>query len=182
MRKTQAEIWAALPPVEQLWQRSELKRARAATTEPRAAGRPRSRRPAKRVATAPPRARARPSTHVLGASAEARAAARLERAGYTIVERNYRCEAGELDLVVRRGDTLVFVEVRSRASPDHGEAAEMVIRAKRRQVSHVAAAYLARERPRFRYARFDVVAVTGDDIVWLADAWRLGDRQLLAAR
>jgi putative endonuclease len=113
----------------------------------------------------------------LGASAEERAARVLEDAGYTIVERNYRCEVGELDLVARLGDLLVFVEVRARSSRDHGAGAEQIIGSKRAKVSRVAAAYLALVEPSFERARFDVIALTEDTIDWIPDAWRLGDRR-----
>jgi putative endonuclease len=100
----------------------------------------------------------------------------LERAGYLIVERNFRCKAGELDIVARDGDTLCFVEVRSRADRAHGHAAETVGRKKQLQVARVAHYYLAVRNPVFVHARFDVVAFagadTGDDPLWVRDAFR----------
>lgn len=114
------------------------------------------------------------TTLMTGASAEDRAAAALEAAGYSIVARNWRCSAGELDLVAREGCVLVFVEVRSRASCAHGHAAEMVSRTKQRQVTRIAGMYLAIARPRYTLARFDVVAITGARIDLIRDAWRAG--------
>lgn len=108
-----------------------------------------------------------------GATSEARAVDLLLRRGYEIVERNYRCKTGELDIVARDGPTLVFVEVRSRADHEHGSALEMVGHSKRRKVARVAHSYLAHRRPRFEEARFDVVAITGDEIALVKDAWRL---------
>lgn len=113
------------------------------------------------------------STKDTGASAEDRAALALEGAGYRIIARNWTCTAGELDLVARDGDTLVFVEVRSRATADHGHAAEMVGAAKRRKVARVAQLYLGLERPAFATCRFDVVAITGGELAVIRDAWRL---------
>ncbi len=113
------------------------------------------------------------STLEVGATAEDRAVAVLERAGYGIVERNFRCKAGELDIVAREHGILCFVEVRSRRDADHGHAAEMVGPRKQRQVSRVAAVYLLGRCPDFTYARFDVVAITGDQIDLIRDAWRL---------
>lgn len=107
-----------------------------------------------------------------GASAEDRAAAALEAVGYSIVARNWRCGAGELDIIAREGDVLAFVEVRSRASSAHGHAAEMVSPSKQRQVTRVAGLYLAIVRPRFTLIRFDVVAVTGARLDLIRDAWR----------
>lgn len=109
----------------------------------------------------------------VGDEAEDRAAAALEAAGYTIVTRNWRCDAGELDVVAREGSVLAFVEVRSRADGDHGHAAEMVGAKKRARVVRAAKVYLAIERPIEPELRFDVVAVTGGSIEILRDAWRL---------
>ena len=83
----------------------------------------------------------------------------LRRAGYRLVARNLRTRFGEIDLVVERGDTLVFVEVRGRASTRFGTPLESVDGRKRRQVARLAADFLARRRLDDRRARFDVVAV-----------------------
>ena len=114
-----------------------------------------------------------PSTVEKGSAAEQRAVDLLLRKGYRIVDRNFRTKIGELDIVARMGTTLVFVEVRSRRSYRFGSALEAVDARKRRQVSRVAALYLNWRRPRFVAARFDVIALTGDDIVHVEDAWRL---------
>jgi len=108
-----------------------------------------------------------------GATSEARAVDLLVRRGYRIVDRNFRCKVGELDIVARDRDVLVFVEVRSRTDGQHGHALEMVGHSKRRKVSRVAQSYIAIRRPRFDEARFDVVAITGNDIELVQDAWRL---------
>ena len=108
-----------------------------------------------------------------GNAAESRAVQLLVRRGYTIVERNFRCQTGELDVVARDGDVLVFVEVRSRANSDHGHAAEMVDVRKQRKVAKVAMHYIGLRDPVFAKSRFDVVAITGDEEVLIQDAWRL---------
>jgi putative endonuclease len=113
------------------------------------------------------------TTRETGASAEDRATAALEAAGYSIVARNWTCVVGELDIVARDGDILVFVEVRSRADAAHGHAAEMVTVRKQQKVTRVARMYLGLERPRFDECRFDVVAITGDQLDVIKDAWRL---------
>ena len=129
-------------------------------------------------ASAPPTARAeiprKPSTTIVGSLAEERAVEALQAAGYRIVARNFRCKLGELDVVAYDRGVLVFVEVRSRADARYGHAAEMVTWKKRQQVTRVAGAYLALKRPRFHQCRFDVVAITGDRIDIVRDAWRLG--------
>ncbi|MGE0547045.1 MAG: YraN family protein [Kofleriaceae bacterium] len=113
------------------------------------------------------------TTIAIGASAETDATAALAAAGYRIIERNYRCSIGELDAIARDGDTLVFIEVRSRSDQLHGNAAEMVSAHKRRRVARVAEAYLLDRMPAFTTCRFDVVAVTGGRIELIKDAWRL---------
>ena len=107
-----------------------------------------------------------------GAQAERTAAALLLAAGYEIVERNFRCKAGELDIIAREGDVLVFVEVRSRSDHEHGPAIETIGRAKQRQVVRVARHYLAAAEPRFERCRFDVVAITAGESILLRDAFR----------
>jgi putative endonuclease len=112
------------------------------------------------------------STVQIGAAAERDAARLLVAAGYQIIERNFRCKAGELDLIARDGDVLVFVEVRSRSDDDHGGAAEMVRRSKQRRVARVARCYLATVAPAFEECRFDVVAITAGEAILLKDAFR----------
>jgi putative endonuclease len=115
----------------------------------------------------------RTDTHTAGQGGETRATSLLTREGYTIVERNYRCNLGELDIIARDGDVLAFVEVRTRANDSHGHAAEMVTRDKQQQVTRVAECYLLDRKPRDEHMRFDVVAITGDTIDLIKDAWRL---------
>jgi putative endonuclease len=112
------------------------------------------------------------STVQSGSEAETIATRLLARKGYRIVERNYRCKSGELDIVARDGDVLCFVEVRSRRDGEHGHAAEMIDRRKQMQVTRVARWYLAERAPTFERSRFDVVAITGDDTLLIRDAWR----------
>ena len=94
-----------------------------------------------------------------GAEGEAIAAAFLRARGYTILERNVRCAAGELDLIALDGRTIAFVEVRTRRGWAHGSALESVTAAKQRQVVRVAAFYLARHRLHAHPVRFDVIAI-----------------------
>jgi putative endonuclease len=108
-----------------------------------------------------------------GLAAEAIAVMLLVDAGYRIVERNFRCKAGELDVIARDGEVLVFVEVRSRSDDAHGCAAEMVGRAKQRRVVRVARIYLAMAEPAFAECRFDVVAITAGAAVLIKDAFRV---------
>jgi len=96
----------------------------------------------------------------LGRKGEDLAAAFLQRQGYGILARNYRRRYGEIDIVAEEGDTLVFVEVKTRKSNRFGSAWEAVTRAKQRQISLVALDYITRHRLQKRNVRFDVVAVS----------------------
>jgi putative endonuclease len=111
----------------------------------------------------------------VGRDGERRAAAYLEARGYRVIETNFRCRAGEIDIVARHGPDLVFVEVRTRADGRRGSALETVGARKQARVARVAEAYLAMRAPVFSSCRFDVLGITGDEIVLVVDAFRLGD-------
>jgi putative endonuclease len=83
----------------------------------------------------------------------------LKQAGYRILERNYRCIFGEIDIVARDGDTTVLVEVKSRRSERFGPPQASVGPAKQRKLSMLALHYLKDKRLLNGNARFDVVAV-----------------------
>jgi putative endonuclease len=95
----------------------------------------------------------------LGIIGEELAATELTARGYAVVARRYRTRHGEIDLVCEHDGTIVFVEVRARASAEFGRAAESVTDAKKRKVSAMAVDYLARNEIANRPCRFDVVAV-----------------------
>jgi putative endonuclease len=78
----------------------------------------------------------------IGAAGEAAAAAELEAAGCEILDRNYRCPYGEVDLVARDGDVIVFVEVKTRSSLAFGLPRDAVTPAKRRKMARTASHYL----------------------------------------
>lgn len=94
----------------------------------------------------------------LGISAESRAAAYLVAKGYRILARRWRCPLGELDIIARRRQTLIFVEVKARDRLD--DAAEAVTLRQRTRIAGAAEAWLA-SNPAVRYAdaRFDAVLV-----------------------
>lgn len=94
--------------------------------------------------------------------------------GYTVVERNFRCRFGEIDIIARDGDALVFVEVRTRSHSSRGSALETVTPAKQRRIARVAGHYLAVRRPSLSSCRFDVVGITGDHVELVRDAFRIG--------
>lgn len=120
------------------------------------------------------------TTTAVGRRGEDAALGHLESAGLTLLERNYRCRGGEIDLVMQEGSTLVLVEVRLRASGEFGGAAASVGPRKQRRIA-LAARHMMLARPRYRRmpARFDVVAIERDgrggavEIRWIRDAFRL---------
>ncbi|WDZ96041.1 YraN family protein [Herbaspirillum sp. WKF16] len=111
----------------------------------------------------------RTSRQRAGDAAEDAALEHLRRHGLQLVERNFRCKGGEIDLVMRDGAALVFVEVRARAGSSHGGAAASVTPAKQRRLIVAAHSFLQ------RYSfpppcRFDVVGFDGDRLEWLRNA------------
>jgi len=94
-----------------------------------------------------------------GKQGEALAAAYLEKEGYQIIERNYRCLFGEMDLVARDGQTIVFVEVKSRKSDRFGVPQLSVGPQKQKKLSQIALHYLEQKRFYPCDARFDVIAI-----------------------
>lgn len=115
------------------------------------------------AATAAPSAAAvphAPPEHLLfGKAGEDAAAAFLERAGYCLLDRNWRQGRLELDLVCRDGETVVFVEVKSRKARGQGSPAEAVTPAKQRVLGRAAQAWLAAHRAWQSPCRFDVICV-----------------------
>lgn len=102
----------------------------------------------------------------LGVSGEDRAAAWYEANGYDVLDRNWRCREGELDLVCARDGVFVFSEVKTRSSLAYGHPAEAVTVAKQRKVRQVALRWLGAHRDR-TYSptlRFDVVAVLAGEV------------------
>jgi len=104
--------------------------------------------------------------------------------GYRLRHRNWQCGAGELDLVMRHGETTVFVEVKTRASADFGGALAAVDWRKQQRMVKAAASYLSRYGLWERPARFDVVAVErGAPLGWrlrhVRDAFRADLGRLL---
>ncbi|NNG24951.1 YraN family protein [Telluria aromaticivorans] len=103
-----------------------------------------------------------------GRSWEQAALLHLKRQGLVLAEENFRCKGGEIDLVMRDGDTFVFVEVRQRADTEHGGAAASITPPKIRRLVRAAQCYLLRFSTT-PPCRFDVVAIDGSHIEWLQD-------------
>lgn len=114
------------------------------------------------------------STRQQGQLGEDRAVEHLLAHGYSVLERNFRCRLGEIDIIARDGDALVFVEVRTRADGRRGTALETITPAKQRRIARVAELYLTTRRLHATACRFDVVGITGEDVELVRDAFRLG--------
>lgn len=117
------------------------------------------------------------NSRVIGKEWEAEALKRLEGAGLRLLDRNYQCRMGELDLVLRDGEGVVFAEVRFRRSHEFGSGAETVGVRKRRRVIAAAQHYLQRhpelaDRP----CRFDVVSIgpgATPQVEWIRNAFSM---------
>lgn len=107
---------------------------------------------------------------------ESVALAHLEKAGLQLVEQNFRCKTGEIDIICRDGEELVFVEVRYRSNPDYASALESVSHAKQRKLIRAAQIYLQKiNGVHTQPCRFDVVAIEpgpqADGVQWLRNAF-----------
>ena len=115
----------------------------------------------------------RTDTESVGSQAEQRAAIFLQQQGLVIRAKNYRCKAGEIDLIMQQADTLVFIEVRLRSHRQFANAAESVTIAKQRKIIKTAQFYLQQHQLTDKInCRFDVIAF-GDNPTpeWIKNAF-----------
>ena len=96
----------------------------------------------------------------LGRYGEDLAYKRIKRLGYRKIIHNYRCPLGEVDLIANDGDTLVFIEIKTRRGRPTGYAKEAVDARKQRQLSKVALSYMKSNNCSDAKARFDVIAIS----------------------
>lgn len=112
----------------------------------------------------------------VGQRLEKLALSHLRRSGLELVERNFSCRGGEVDLIMRDHEQIVFIEVRGRSASQYGGAADSVTERKQRRVSLAAGAWLS-SHPEHGHApcRFDVVALDGDlsspKVEWIRGAF-----------
>ncbi len=97
--------------------------------------------------------------HETGKSGEQLALDYMIRQGYQLVNRNYRCKIGEIDLILMKGNTLIFMEVKTRSSLKYGLPRESVTIAKQRTISRTALQYIQRYKIKNLNFRFDVVEI-----------------------
>lgn len=108
-----------------------------------------------------------------GQEAEAQACRHLQQQGLALIERNYRCRQGEIDLIMRDRQSTVFVEVRYRSNPTFGGAAAGVDCRKQAKLIAAAGHYL-QQHPALAQqpARFDVIAIAPGALEWIRDAFQ----------
>lgn len=101
----------------------------------------------------------------VGAEKETLAAEYLEKSGYRILERNFYCRMGEIDIIARENDTLVFVEVKYRKAAGYGMPEEAVSTIKQKKIYKAAMYYIYKcKKSLDEPCRFDVIAVEGEEI------------------
>lgn len=112
------------------------------------------------------------NTRKVGKDKEDLAAAYLEKQGVAIQDRSYRCRSGEIDLIGRDQEYLVFFEVKYRRSADMGHPEEAVGLSKQRQICRVADYYrCVKHIPLKTAVRYDVVAIEGEQVRWVRNAF-----------
>lgn len=94
-----------------------------------------------------------------GKFGEQHAAVFLKQNGYTVIERNYRQRCGEIDIIAKDGETLVFIEVKTRRTTGFGSPFEAITTRKKRQIARTAQDYLCRKKLTNKPARFDVIGI-----------------------
>jgi putative endonuclease len=99
------------------------------------------------------------ATQAVGEYGERLAARHLTDAGMVVLDRNWRCAQGEIDIVARDGDVLIFCEVKTRRGTTFGDPVDAVVAAKVRRLRQLAAQWLATSGVRPAEVRFDVVSV-----------------------
>lgn len=108
----------------------------------------------------------RTSRRRTGDDAESQALVYLQKAGLKLIQQNFLCKGGEIDLIMQDGAVLVFVEVRKRSSMQFGGAVASVTPAKQRRMVHAAQVYLLTKKTQ-PACRFDLVAIDGEQLNWL---------------
>lgn len=114
---------------------------------------------------------------VTGAAAEKLACAHLREQGLRIIDTNYRCRFGEIDIIAASPTHIIFCEVRFRKNSRYGSAEDSVNRKKQQRILQTAQIYLSRLKNNTLPCRFDVIAITLDEhghnqLNWLTDAFQ----------
>ena len=108
---------------------------------------------------------------IIGKKAEDIACSYLQRNGLSLIERNYHCRYGEIDLIMDDDETLVFIEVRYRSQSTFGDAIDSIDQKKQRKIVFAANHYLQNLKT-LKPCRFDVIALSSDNSPeWIVDAF-----------
>lgn len=116
--------------------------------------------------------------HQIGIDAELLACRYLQKQGFKLLQQNYRCTKGEIDLIMQDQAVIVFVEVRYRSSKDYGSALETINKAKISKLKNSATYFLQKKNWLYRMdSRFDIVAInaseSGEEIDWIKNAFMM---------
>ena len=111
------------------------------------------------------------NTKILGTKGEVLAKDFLKKKGYKIIEVNFSNQIGEIDIIAKQGETIVFVEVKTRSSNKFGLPSEAVGFHKQNKIRSVALAYLKSTKNLETQARFDVIEVFGNEIRHIENAF-----------
>lgn len=106
-----------------------------------------------------------------GALAEHKAQAFLQQKGYRILARNYRKTCGEIDIIAQERKTLVFVEVKNRATAAFGGPLAAITKSKQNKIAQTAALYIKENAPKFDSIRFDAICLLGEEIMHIPNAF-----------
>jgi len=115
----------------------------------------------------------RESTRAIGRDGEEIAAEYLRNNGYRIVEKNYKNRFGEIDIIAKDGNTVVFIEVKTRNTPSYGTPSSAVDSKKQQRIGKVAVTYLTKKGLTQHPIRFDVVSICDGEIEVIRDAFEL---------
>ncbi|MDO5018527.1 MAG: YraN family protein [Lagierella massiliensis] len=102
-------------------------------------------------------------TRDIGNFGEDIAKAYLEKKGYTLIDRNYSSSFGEIDLIMNKGEVLVFIEVKLRKNSDFGRPRDFVTSSKQKKILKTALTYMSKKQLQELQPRFDVVEILTDN-------------------
>ena len=109
----------------------------------------------------------------VGGEYEKLAASYLVKHGLSIIEMNFRVKAGEIDIIAKDGEYLVFAEVKYRSGMNQGGAAYAISASKKRKIYRIAQWYMSMHHiPQDTYCRFDAVLIDREDITYIKNAWQ----------
>ena len=113
------------------------------------------------------------TTYITGIQGEITAAEYLtEKFGMVLLEHRYRTKAGEIDLILKDGDTFVFAEVKTRKTGDPGNGLSAVNYAKQKRIAKAATIYLMQKNRMRETVRFDLVEICGEEIQYIPNAFQ----------